>query len=232
MGLWDSVCSAVSSCVSAVCSAASSVLSSIASVAGGVLSLAKVLPILPPQVEAFLLVVKVIDAVCKALGILGKDESTEDLGDRAMQADEAGIKPEKYTTYQEYKADIDNFKLDPEKTAENKSEAKLAATMAAGLGVEFWAMEEKFGKGAGDLLTHVVKDGVAGGNYFSKERLESFIEKVENVTDVAKYFSKSLSPDDNSRVEQKLVDADKALNPEKSNADIYRDLDSRRDAQA
>ena len=92
MGFWSSLGSAVSSCVSAVCSAASSVLSSIASVAGGVLSLAKALPILPPQVEAFLLVVKVIDTVCKALGILGKDESTEDLGDRAMQAEERARK--------------------------------------------------------------------------------------------------------------------------------------------
>ncbi len=66
MGWFSSACSWVSDTVSSVCSAAASVLSSVASVASGVLSLAKVLPILPPQVEAFLLAVKVIDIVCKA----------------------------------------------------------------------------------------------------------------------------------------------------------------------
>ena len=158
MGWFSSACSWVSDTVSSVCSAAASVLSSVASVASGVLSLAKVLPILPPQVEAFLLAVKVIDIVCKALGILDADENTEDLGDRAMQAEEAGIKPENFETYQEYKATIDAFELDPEKSEKYKPEEKVAA----GLGVEFWALEDKFGKGAGDLLTHMVKDGVDG----------------------------------------------------------------------
>ncbi|MBK6757521.1 MAG: hypothetical protein IPG70_07835 [Moraxellaceae bacterium] len=225
MGFFSDVCSAVGSFVSGVCSAAVSVFNGVASVATGVLSLAKVLP-LPPQVEAFLLVVKVIDIVCKALGILDADDSTEDLGDRALQAEEAGIKPENFETYQEYKAAIDNFQLDPEKSAKYKTEEK----MAAGLGVEFWALEDKFGQGAGDLLTHMVKDGVEGGGYFSKERLDSFLGKVESVADVAKYFSKTLSPDDNSRVEQKLVDAEKALNPDKTNTDIYRELDIQRGA--
>lgn len=226
MGFWSSVGSAISSACSAVYSAASSVLSSVASVASGVLSLAKVLPILPPQVEAFLKVVAAIDAVCKVLGILETDESTEDLGDRAMQAEEAGIKPENFETYQEYKAAIDAFELDPEKSEKYTPEEKVAA----GLGVEFWALEDKFGKGAGDLLTHMVKDGVEGGGYFSKERIDSFIDKVESVADVARYFSKALSPEDSNRVEQKLVDAEKALNPDKSNADIYRELDVQRGA--
>lgn len=224
MGWVSSICSAVSSCVSAVCSAASSVLSSVASVASGVLSLAKVLPVFPPQVEAFLLVVKVIDSVCKALGIIEADEDTEELGDRALQADEAGIKPENFATYQEYVTAIRNFELNPEKSEKYKPEEKIAA----GLGVEYWALEEKFGKGSGDLLTHMVRDGIDGGNYFSKERVDSFIDKVESLADVAKYFSKALGPDDHNRVEEKLFQADKALNPDKSNADIYRDLDAQR----
>lgn len=217
MGWLSDACSWVSDAVS-------SVFSSVASVASGVLALAKVLPILPPQVEAFLLAVKVIDVVCKALGILDADDSTEDLGDRVLQAEEAGIKPENFETYQEYKAAIDSFELDPEKSDKYKPEEKVAA----GLGVEFWALEDKFGKGAGDLLTHMVKDGVEGGSYFSKERIDSFIDKVESVADVAKYFSKTLSPDDESSVEQKLVDAEKALSPDKNNADIYRELDTQR----
>ena len=76
----------------------------------------------------------------------------------------------------------------------------------------------------------MVKDGVDGGSYFSKERVDSFIDKVESVADVAKYFSKTLTPEDSSRVEQKLVDAEKALSPDKSNADIYRELDTQRGA--
>ena len=226
MGWFSSACSWVSDTVSSVCSAAASVLSSVASVASGVLSLAKVLPILPPQIEVFLKVVAAIDAVCKVLGILDADENTEDLGDRAMQAEEEGIKPENFETYKEYKATIDAFELDPEKSEKYKPEEKVAA----GLGVEFWALEDKFGKGAGDLLTHMVKDGVDGGSYFSKERVDSFIDKVESVADVAKYFSKTLTPEDSSRVEQKLVDAEKALSPDKSNADIYRELDTQRGA--
>ena len=224
MGLFSSICSAVSSAFSSACSALSSVFSGVASMASGVLSLARVLP-LPPQIEAFFLAVKLIDVVCKALGIIETDESTEEMGDRALQAEEAGIRPEDYPTYKEYVAAIRNFELDPEKTEKYKPEEK----MAAGLSVEYWGLEERFGTGAGDLLTHMVKDSYQGGSFFNEERVTRFLDKVESPADVAKYFSNTLSPSDNARVEGKLVDAEKSLNPNKDIGDVYRDLYAKRD---
>ena len=40
-----------------------------------------------------------------------------------------------------------------------------------------------------------------------------------------------LNADDHNSVEQKLVDAERSLSPEKSNIDIYQELDARRELE-
>ncbi|MBP9726611.1 MAG: hypothetical protein KBD83_03995 [Gammaproteobacteria bacterium] len=218
---WDSVCSFTSG----VCSVAKDVFVGVASVASGVLSLARVLP-LPPQIEAFFLAVQVIDIVCKALGLLEADETNEDFGGRVLQAEETGIHPEEYPTYLEYVAAIRNVELDPEKSAKYKPEEK----MAAGLGVQYWGLEERVGAGTGELLTMIVKDGYNDLPYFTERRISNML-KVDSVANLEKYFSGKLNADDHNSVEQKLVDAERSLSPEKSNIDIYQELDARRELE-
>ena len=221
MGFWSSVGSAISGAFSAVSNACSSVLSSISNIVSNAAPLLAALAVVFPAVGVLAKAVMAIDAMSRILGLLGPDESTEELGDRAIQAKEAGINPENYATYKEYVAAIRGFELDPKKSAEYSDTEK----MMAGRGVQYWGFEEKFGVGAGDILTKTIQSP----DYFTGDRLASFLDKVESVADVVQYFNGKLSSNERNAVEDKLVEAEKSINPDKSTADIYKELDSHRD---
>lgn len=67
---------------------------------------------------------KAIQAIGRALGIIKEKDQIEDLGDRALQAEEKGITPDKYSTFNEYKQALDNFELNPDKTKATSLEEK------------------------------------------------------------------------------------------------------------
>lgn len=235
MGFWSSVgsafssaCSAVGSAISntfgAISNACTGTLNSISSVlmtAGAVLS---ALSVVMPQLRT---AAAIVDVALTILGLLQPDETTEDLGDHVLQAYEADIKPADFSTYDDYISVIRNFKLDPEKSEKFNAGEKFAA----GLSVQAWGMEEKFGTGSSNLLVHILNDvpNVAKGEgYFTEARITNILDTVKDVSDVAKYFSKKLNPDAENRIEQQLVKAEQVLNPDKSVENIYQELDQHR----
>ena len=113
MGFWSSVGSAISSGLSAVCSAVSSIGSAAVSFASECLP--KVGTILTTLGGSLGMVANVVVAVCQILSILRQDESAEDLGDRALQAAENGIRPENFDRYDDYLDSIRKFEINPEK---------------------------------------------------------------------------------------------------------------------
>lgn len=221
MGWFSDACSAVSSAFSSVCSAVSSACSSVLSGISNVLNsssgsfitaLALALPISGALAKA----ITAIDVISKILGMLEPNETTEEIGDRAIQAQDHGISPENYATYKEYLAAIKSFELDPKKSAETSDLDK----MAAGFGVQYWGFEEKFGVGTGDLLSKTVESP----DYFTGDRLASFLDKVENISDVVQFFDGKLSSNERNAVEDKLIEAEKSINPDKSTANILKEL--------
>ena len=54
--------------------------------------------------------------IAKVVGLIQPEMNVEDLGDKALQAEEAGIKPEKYNSYAEYVKAVEGFKVDLEKS--------------------------------------------------------------------------------------------------------------------
>ena len=146
MGFWSSVGSAISSACSsigsAIGSACSAVMGGIGSVISNAGSLFSALAIVIPITGALGKVVAALDIIGKILGVQEPGEDTEDIGDRAIQAQEAGISPEDYATYKEYSAAIKNFELDPKRSAEiSDLDKKLA-----GIATQAWAYEDKFDK--------------------------------------------------------------------------------------
>ncbi len=221
MGWFSSACSAVSSAFSSVCSAVSSACSSVLSGITNVVnnssgSLITALALSLPISGALLKAVTAIDVICKVLGMLEPKETTEDIGDRAIQAQEAGIRPENYGTYKEYLSAIKNFEIDPKKSDEINQLDKLVA----GVGVHYWGFEEKFGLGTGDLISKTIESP----DYFTGERLEAYLDAVENISDVVEFFDGKLSPADQDMIEDKLIEVEKGLHPEKSTADILKEL--------
>ena len=224
MGFWSSVGSAISSACSsigsAISSACSSVVSGLASVITNSGPLISALAIAIPITGTLGKIVAALDVIGKILGVQEPNDKIEDIGDRVIQGQERGISPEAYATYQEYSAAIKSFELDPKRSAEiSDLDKKLA-----GIATQAWAYEAKFGVDGVGLLTKTVESP----DYFTGDRLASFLDKVESISDVVQYFDGKLSSNERNAVEAKLVEAEKTINPEKTNADIYKELDTYR----
>lgn len=212
----------LSSLGSAISSACSSVCSGIASVVGsGISRLAGALSPVLAVANIISAVVSVVDTIGRALGLWGQEETTEEIGDRALQAQEAGIRPEDYERYADYIKEIRGLELDPEKSKTYTSAEKIMA----GMGVCYWGLEDKYGKDTGDLLIHIAKDH----EFFNDKRLGAYLDGVRSVAEVARYFSGKLNPDDNARVRDDLMQVEKQLDPTKTDLDIYRDLNARKE---
>ncbi len=165
-------------------------------------------------------------SIAKKLGLFDAAEKVEDLGDKAIQAADKGIKPENYKTYEEYVEAIRNFEVDPEKSKEIKEYDKLERGAQVALGLTM----EKFGSGIGELLVEFSKRPdlwVAG-----TERIPSYIDYLKNndvpVKPLQDYMAqKSILLTDKKDIEGMVRAVEKAINPQVSEdkiSDIMRSL--------
>lgn len=68
-----------------------------------------------------------IASIAKALGIIKPERSIEEIGDRALQAEEKGITPDQYSSYEAWIKDIekDDWGYNPEKNKDMEPEKKI-----------------------------------------------------------------------------------------------------------
>lgn len=237
MGFFSSLSNAVSSACNAVKNAISSVCGSVSKTFDHMIeNFAPTLRTASIVLHALSLViphpylrvaVKVIDTALMILGLMKKDETTEDLGDRVLQAYEQDIKPADFSSYDDYIATLRNFKLDPEKS----KGFSFAEKIAAGMTLHTWGLEQHMGIGSGEFLAYVLKDApnvALGKGYFNQIRVEQMVKDIKNVGDVVKYFNRDLDVDRAQQVEQALVKIEQALHPDKSIDEIYTLIDEQK----
>lgn len=82
----------------------------------------------------------ILTVIGKALGLIKPETQVDELGDKALQAEEAGITPDKFETYSAYVKAIDGFQLDPEKSKQISLEQKVEKGIEVTVGVA----KEKF----------------------------------------------------------------------------------------
>ena len=113
-------------------------IAAICGIASAALSVAKALGAVGLAIEGLKMVVNSLVNVCKALGLIEEDTDPEELGDKAIQAEESGIKPENFKTYEDYVKAVENFEIDPEKSklTTEKEKAVKASELSAGLLLE------------------------------------------------------------------------------------------------
>ena len=190
-------------------------LSSLGSALSSVLSTIVSLPVLE-----VLAVFQVLKAILEKLGIIEPEVKEDELGDKALQAEEAGIKRENFDTYDDFYKEIQNFEVDPNKSKKySDAEKAIAATLTlAGLA------EEKIGSLKTAFAAEVVSK--FGAN-LGAERADSYSNSFkDNLATVTKYFKGELSDDQRSSIEKQVVDTEKKLTPEKSGNDILREIDN------
>lgn len=184
-------CSLVSSAVSVVSSIGSAFSSFAASVGSIVMS-------------AINVVSTVIQAVGVALGIIRPNENMEDLGDKALQAADAGIHPENFSKYDEYLAEIRAFEVNPDKSKSYTAEEK----MLAGVGVTCKGIEEKFDLREGSVGQLAAMTAL-NPMYFNAERLEKWIGTGLDIGKVVDYFDNKLGASESFKVEGNIIATEK-----------------------
>ena len=120
--------------LSSVCSFVSNTVSNIGSAVSGFCT--NVLPRLGPMIEKGLATLgplgQIAQCVLQAFNIFKPQDKIEDMGDRALQAADKDIRPEKFDRFDNYLEYIRNMELDPEKSQKNTPEQKIVAGLAIG----------------------------------------------------------------------------------------------------
>lgn len=168
-------------------------------------------------IEALKVVVNGIVAIGKALGIVDPQMDAEELGTRALQAEEMGITPEQFDSYDEYIKRIqdDDWGFDPEKQRDPKEALQKATEIVSGAAIE------NLGEKAGEFIR------LAGtmSKFFTPERIgaltELFVKDKSDVAKVTDYLSgKEMTSEDMRAAYNTLSTAEKATHPAMKDTEI------------
>jgi hypothetical protein len=219
--------SVISSGISAVCSVASSAISALGS------NFSSFCASVVPRIAPFLakvpgvvgVVANIAQVVLAVFNVLKPDEQVDDLGDRALQAAEKGIKPEKFDNFEAYMDELRNFELDPEKS---KINSPLVKTLA-GLAVGSSGLEKKLDAPEGSMGNLWVL-AASKPEYFNPERLTALINATKDIGTVLRYFDNKLGLADKLETHQTLEAVERTLSPEKSTETIHAEIEEARAA--
>lgn len=170
--------------------------------------------------NALQIVGRVLVSIAKALGLIhDKDVTTEELGDKALQAEESGIKPENYKTYEDYVKALEEFEIDPEKSKKWTEEQKIAK----GIEIESALLIEKYGPSIENMIIEVGRNP----EFFNSQRVKEFIDLVNkgkvSFEDISGYLDGSIkSFEKKDIINNAMVEVEKKVNPDMSESDIQR----------
>lgn len=176
--------------------------------------------------DIFLKVATALTAFANTLGVID-EKDPERLGDKIIQAEEEGIKPEKYEKYEDYMKEIDEFEIDEEKSKEiDKNEKLLRGTDAAAKVIESKFPEHDV---AGFMTSVALSD--ENKKYFASDSFKEILNEVKDNPDVIDSLSKLLQGKDMSEQEyydviDRLSTIEKRLDPSKSESEIAERLRS------
>lgn len=239
MGWFSSICSSVGSCfrsacgaigsaVKGVCNFVTNSVSSIANVASTISVISKVLAVIPGMqpLSGFLAAVsKAAFAVAVMCKVFSPNEKIEDIGERALQAEENGITLEKCENdFNLYMEKLRNMELDPNKK-HDINECRLAGALVAEKGISL--------QNAGLSLKYLTplmlfKDGLV-----TPEKAVQWGKIAKDLgfsyADVAKFylgeknFDAFFGPKEKGNITngaKVIITAERELNPDKSLGDI------------
>ena len=171
------------------------------------------LRVLDPKVIR--LVIDSIGELCKALGLDKIINDIADLGDKALQAAEAGITPENYDTYEEYVKALNEYQ--PDKT--KSTEISIIDKFLKGAEVALCLLTEKFPVDWGPIIVYAA----INSSFFLPARFailgKIIAEDPVIVEIIGKYLmGEELSDEDFFKTIDILCSVEKQLNPNK-NAD-------------
>ena len=194
----------------------------VGTIVAAAVSVTKALAVAGLVIQGLKAIGAVFTALCKALGLIKPETEVEDLGDKALQAEQDGIVPENFDSYEEYMKTVEDYETDPERSKQISQEDK----MRKGLELISGVMIEKFKDfPMSDLLVSMGKNI----DFFTPEKvgeLAGVIMKEPNVIgDLSGYLSGTEKND--AKLESAidtLTSVTKMVEPEKNDVEILRDI--------
>ena len=229
MGIFGAIGGALSSIGSAISSGISSLCSGIGgalfSGAGGIASIAKALvaPMITFGLSEIVIAIQavglIISTVAELLGLKQKEETPEELGLKAEQADK---KPEDFESTQAYieylrkEVEVDKEKL------KNMTEEEKVGYGAIGSAIYVKGIEEKYGmEMSGEFWTSVAQMGMDGNEV--KKYIDNFkLHGITDMKDMTSYIKGEPLADGKNRdaISDALMDTLRELNPGMSDDDL------------
>ena len=189
------------------------ILGAIGAIATAALSVSKALAVVGLAVQGLKTIGNAMSSIAKALGIIKPERDIEEIGDRALQAQEKGMTPDKYDSYEAWVRDIDadNWGYDPEKNKDMSQEQKVlkGVEVAAGVAIERFPElpVQKFLCLAGENSEFFTKERMdelgklAGDNADTFEKIINFVTgeandhvTVDVATDALMNIEKTIDP--------------------------------------
>ena len=170
-------------------------------------------------------IANIIIGIVQGLGIAEPEENATDLGDKALQAEEAGITPENYDSYGEYLKAVEKFETNPERSAEIEEDKKIQK----GAEVITATLVERYGDPIIALFEIVAKNP----SYF-EQRMPFFTEMQKNdsntFADITRYMSgKETDINKADETLEKIFEVEKKVDPDTTIADMMKNIEKLKD---
>lgn len=192
---------------------------------GNVLSVVvgKLLPaivkIVGVQLEKFS---RAMEAFFKELGLIEPEEKMEELGDKALQAEQDELEPiklEDFDSHEKYLAAVREYEIDAEKSALIPQDDKLHKALEILLGMSI----EQYGQ----MMSEFGQIVVNNPEFYSKEgRLAEFASLMRSdpktFEEIVNYIeNKNMSTEKNDAAFDKLVEMEKKNSPEATDIEVF-----------
>lgn len=179
----------------------------IGTVVGVISTVAKSLAVAGLAISGLKAIVGVLVNIAKALGLV--EEPKPEVAEKALQAEEEGITPEKFDTYDEYMNAIDKFEIDPEKKHSEEELLQKQAEILSG-----YILEK-----SPDMPIETMANAVsANPGYLTPERMTEIGKLIGNDSTKAESVFGLLNGTEKNterigNAEELLIQAEQALNP-------------------
>ena len=163
-----------------------------------------------------------LESFFKELGLIESEDHVEEIGDKALQAEQDDLHPikiEDFDSHEKYLAAIKEYEVDAEKSALIPKDDKLHKALEILLG----AAIARYGQPMSDFSQIVVSNP----DFYSKAgRLDEFASLIRSdpktFAEIVNYMeNKNLSTEKNDAAFDKLVEMEKKFNPDATDAEVW-----------
>ena len=161
-----------------------------------------------------------IDVLKSFDDLLPGEENVEDVGAKAMKAEEEGVTPEQFDDYDAYRKHLEEMEI----TEEEKNKYTEDERMQKGAEVLTGALIEHVGEVSTDILRYVLQSPERGEAY-----QWIFEENPDRIRDIGAFLAgKELPMEKSEKISTELYESEKQVHPDTTLDDMYKHLDQAR----